>query len=35
MDPNLDEGMGEGSEARVRRCNAVGPGSVPAERKKF
>ena len=35
VDPCLDEGMGEGSEARVRGCNADVPASVPGGRKKF
>lgn len=35
VDPRLDEGMGEGNEARVRGENARRPGCVPADGRKF
>jgi hypothetical protein len=35
VDPYLDEGMGEGSEARVREYNARLPERVPGDHKKF
>jgi hypothetical protein len=35
VDPNLDEGMGEGSEARVRSDNARGTKIVPGRREKI
>jgi hypothetical protein len=35
VDPYLDEGMGEGSEARVREYNARTPTPVPCACKKF